>query len=178
MYHPYPTADLRTNQANGSDDSSSNATKRRAGAATVVVVGSSASIEKNASDDEQFRGGGASELNQEDEEEPGPLILVPMDEYRPGLTVRVVDRLPAPIVVQLLRLPNDETVPVLERPDEYTGYVVRVEFRSDLVYATMIVFSRESLDTDATYRFEGDAQAFSTQLHLLRATARRVEPDE
>lgn len=91
------------------------------------------------------------------------------------MTVRVVDRLPAPTVVRLLRLPNGETVPVLRRPDEYTGYVVRTEFRVDLVFSTMIVFTRETLETGARYVFEADAQVFSTRLHLLRTTARRID---
>ncbi|WP_337652564.1 hypothetical protein [Halomontanus rarus] len=97
-----------------------------------------------------------------------------MDDYRPGLTVRVVDRLPAPIVVQLLRLPNGETVPVLERPDEYLGYIVRSEFRTDLVHSTTVVFTRESLESDTGYTFEADAQVFSTQLNLFRTTVHRI----
>lgn len=101
-----------------------------------------------------------------------------MTEYRPGLTVRVVDRLPAPIVVQLLRLPNDETIPVLRRPDEYTGYVTRSGIRKDLVHSTVIVFTRESLESDACYTFKADAQVFSTQLNLFRATVRQVGSTE
>lgn len=102
-------------------------------------------------------------------------VLVSIDEYRPGMTVRVVDRLPAPIVVDLLRLPNGETVPVLTQPDEYTGYVVRSEFGRSRVRSTTIVFTRESLESGARYAFEADGQVYSTRLYLLQATVRRVD---
>ncbi|WP_222919288.1 hypothetical protein [Natrinema sp. SYSU A 869] len=97
-----------------------------------------------------------------------------MNEYRPGMTARVVDRLPAPIVVELLALPNGETVPVLTEPDEYTGYVVRSEPSGTQVWTTMIVFTRESLESGVCYAFEAGAQVFSTQLSLLRTTAIRI----
>lgn len=101
-------------------------------------------------------------------------VLVPVNEYRPGTTARVVDRLPATIVVELLRLPNGETVPVLTRPDEYTGYVVRSEFGGEQVRWTTIVFTREALESDSRYVFEADAQVYSTQLSLLETTVRHV----
>ncbi|WP_226006337.1 hypothetical protein [Natrinema salinisoli] len=90
------------------------------------------------------------------------------------MTVRVVDRLPAPIVVELLELPNDETVPVLTRPDEYTGYVVRSEPGGTQVWSTVIVFTRDSLESGACYAFDVGAQVFSTQLYLFETTARRI----
>lgn len=106
--------------------------------------------------------------------EPKQLVLVPIHEYRPRLTVRIVDRLPAPITVQLLRLPSGATVPELTQPDEYAGYVARVEPGADRVRSTMIVFTRGSLDTDACYVFEGDVQVFSTRLHLFETTVSRI----
>ncbi|MDS0478433.1 hypothetical protein [Natrinema sp. 1APR25-10V2] len=101
-------------------------------------------------------------------------MLVPIHEYRPGLTVRVVDRLPAPITVQLLRLPNGTTVPELTQPDEYAGYVARTEPGADRVRSTMIVFTRGSLETDACYTFEADVQVFNTQLHLFETAVSRI----
>ncbi|QLK25237.1 hypothetical protein HYG81_14210 [Natrinema zhouii] len=97
-----------------------------------------------------------------------------MNEYRPGMTGRVVNRLPAPIVVDLLRLPNGETVPVLTQPDEYSGYVIRSEFGDEQVHSTAIVFTRESLESGARYAFESDAQVYSTRLYLLQTTALRT----
>jgi hypothetical protein len=101
-------------------------------------------------------------------------VLLSMDEYRPGMTVRVVGQLLASTVVDLLELPTGETVPVLSRPDEYTGYVVRSEPGRTQVWSTMIVFTRESLEIGACYVFEADAQVFSTQLYLLRTTVHRI----
>ncbi len=172
MYYRYATTDWRTNGTNESDASanysSDNATKQGTEAAGASNVGSSASLEKKPSalEDSSSVAGERSD--------PTQLVLIPMDDYRPGLTVRVVDRLPAPIVVQLLRLPNGETVPVLERPDEYLGYIVRSEFRTDLVHSTTVVFTRESLESDTGYTFEADAQVFSTQLNLFRTTVHRI----
>lgn len=174
------TADWRTNETDESDEradaSSTDTTNQRTVAASAVIVGSSASIEKRtdatAGDDQSSA---ASTAEAEAESNSSQLVLIPMTEYRPGLTLRVVERLPAPIAVQLLRLPNDETVPVLERPDEYTGYVARAEVEEDLVRSTTVIFTRESLESGACYTFEADAQVFSSPLHLFRATARRVE---
>lgn len=101
-----------------------------------------------------------------------PLLLVDMDEYRPGASFRVVGRLPAPLTVQLLRLPNGETVPVLERPDDYTGYVVRSAYGVEQVAATAIVFTRGALVPDGRYEFLDDALVFSERLRLFRSTAR------
>ncbi|WP_254764862.1 hypothetical protein [Natrinema marinum] len=101
-------------------------------------------------------------------------MLVPIHEYRPGLTVRVVDRLPAPITVQLLRLPNGRTIPELTRPDEYGGYVVRAELGPNRVRSTIIVFTRGSLERDECYLFSTDGQVFSTRLHLFETTVRRI----
>ncbi len=107
-----------------------------------------------------------------------PLVLVPLPDFNPGLSVRVVDRLPAPTTVQLLRLPNDETVSVLTQPDEYTGYVVRSEPEDERVHSTTFVFTRGTLETGGRYRFGTDAKVFSMQLNLFRATARRVDSDD
>ncbi|WP_120242863.1 hypothetical protein [Halopiger aswanensis] len=107
-------------------------------------------------------------------DEPDRLVLVPMNDYQPGMTGRVVDRLPAPIVVDLLALPNGDTVSVLTQPDEYRGYVVRSTLTATQVRSTTIVFTRDSLETGACYVFEVGAQLFSTQLSLLRTTVRRV----
>ncbi|WP_408957902.1 hypothetical protein [Natrinema sp. 74] len=90
------------------------------------------------------------------------------------MTVRVVDRLPAPTTVRLLRLPNGRTISELTRPDEYTGYVVRSEPETDRVHSMTIVFTRGSLEPGACYVFKADAQVFSTQLHLFETTARRI----
>lgn len=174
MYYRNATADWKPNgttESSASADGSSNdGTLLRAGTASVVVVGSSASIETAPTAAE-------SESETDAQSVPGREVLIPIDDYRPGLTVRVIERLPAPIVVRLLRLPNDETVPVLTRPDEYTGYVVRSESGSDLVHSTTNVFTRDSLEDDARYAFESDSQVFSTRLNLFRATARRVGED-
>lgn len=108
-------------------------------------------------------------------DEADRFVLVPMNEYQPGMTGRVVDRLPAPTTVELLALPNGDTVSVLTQPDEYVGYVVRSTLTETQVRSTMIVFTRESLESGTRYVFEVGAQLFSTQLSLLRTTARRVE---
>ncbi|MCH7661065.1 MAG: hypothetical protein IH933_10990 [Euryarchaeota archaeon] len=39
-----------------------------------------------------------------------------MDDYQPGSSFRVVDRLPAPITVQLLRPPDEETLAAPNAP--------------------------------------------------------------
>lgn len=173
MHYRHATRDgqNRTTESNASaTDTTTDGTVRIAGI-TAIVVGSSGSVETTDGGVEA----GTQETDGDEEPPPGHLVLIPMSEYRPGLTVRVVERLPAPIAVRLLRLPNGETVPVLEQPDEYTGYVARAASGDELVRSTMIVFTRESLETDARYAFENDSQVFSTRLNLFRATARPLE---
>ncbi|SEH17686.1 hypothetical protein SAMN04487967_3338 [Natronorubrum sediminis] len=158
--------------------------ERKTSAAGILVVGSSGSIDGGrASNDGPEDGEVASTSDDETEEanEPEPdlldrPLLVSMDDYQPGSSFRVVDRLPAPLTVQLLRPPDGETIAVLERPDEYAGYVARDE-NTDSVYATTFLFTRDSLETDAEYALEPDAQVFSTQLRLLESRARRVDSD-
>ncbi|GAB3664309.1 hypothetical protein [Halopiger thermotolerans] len=118
--------------------------------------------------------GSAEATPPSEDDEPDPRVLVPITDYQPGTTGRVVDRLPAPIVVELLALPNGDTVPVLTRPDEYVGYVVRFALSETQVRSTTTVFTRESLEVGACYVFEAGAKVFSTQLSLLRTTARRI----
>ena len=177
MQHQYTTVDRGTDGTNEStvpaNETSNIAANQRTVATSVLTAGTSALIGTMTSPAEERSSVGRYPDVQK-ESEPDRLVLVPIHGYRPGMTVRVVDRLPAPIVVQLLRLPNDETVPVLRRPDEYSGYVVRAEFRGDFVYSTMVVFTRESLESDARYTFEADAQVFSVQLSLFQTTARRI----
>lgn len=164
--------EAQEDESDDSADGSSNATsKGRTVTASAVVIGTSASIEtKSAADDEAAAG--------DEAEPPGQLVLVPTTDYRPGLTVRVVDRLPAETVVRLLRLPNGKTVPVLTRPDEYLGYVARDESGGSQVYSTTVLFTRDSLETGVSYRFGDDVSMFSPELHLFRVTARRVDDDQ
>lgn len=104
-----------------------------------------------------------------------PLALVPANDYRPAMTFRVVARLPAPITVELLRLPGGDRVPVLTGPDEYTGYVVRSTVGDDQVDTTTHVYVRGTLEAGARYAFETDAKVFDTGLNLFRATVRRLD---
>lgn len=99
-------------------------------------------------------------------------VLVNMSDYRPGMTVNVVGRLPAPITVRLLRLPTDETVPVLSRPDSYTGYVARTEYAVHQVGSPMVIFTLETLDTGRYYELQPDVQVLSERLRLLRSPVR------
>lgn len=172
---PHMTANQRSKQPNGSSaatgESSNNASKRRVGAASIVIVGSSASLEAAPPDAEDE----SAEVDTQSEE--GQLVLVSLDDYRPGLTVRVVDRLPATTVVRLLRPPDGGTVPVLTQPDEYTGYVARSRLEGGAVGTATHLFAREPLETGATYELVADAQVFSTRLNLFRVTARRVDEE-
>lgn len=97
------------------------------------------------------------------------LVLVPIAEYRPGRTVCVVDRLPAPTTVRLLSLPCAEREPVLTRPDEFTGYVVRSTTDGG-VEATTFVFLEGRLQRGRRYTFTTDARVFSVALDLLEVT--------
>lgn len=105
------------------------------------------------------------------------LVLVSMADYRPEMRFHVVDRLPAPTTVALLRLPTEETVPVLTRPDEYRGYVVRSMLGTELVDTTTVVFTRDSLEQDGEYAFVSDASVFSERLNLFRASIERVDAE-
>lgn len=106
-------------------------------------------------------------------------ILLPVADYRPELVVRVVDQLPAPTTIRLLRLPNEETVPVLTRPDEYRGYVVRSAVSDEQVERTTHAFVRapRGLEPEAEYEFGIDAQMFSDELALLRVSATPVDDE-
>ncbi|SEQ34587.1 hypothetical protein [Natrinema salaciae] len=174
IHHRNMTTERKYSGANGADvsgtDPATTATNRRpdtpgaAGEQSPESIRSRDAAEARSSDGCRSDGGDEAERS----------VLVPMNEYRPGMTVRVVDRIPAPTVVELLVLPNGETVPVLTQPDEYVGYVVRSELGGAQVRSTMIVFTRESLESGACYAFEAGARMFSTQLSLLRTTARRI----
>ncbi|ELZ22578.1 hypothetical protein C477_04249 [Haloterrigena salina JCM 13891] len=166
------TAERSQNQSNRSSAAageSSNASKARIDTASIVVVGTSASIEATDVETE------SSEADAQSEDRH--LVLVSLDDYRPGLTVRLVDRLPATTVVRLLRTPDGETVPVLTQPDEYAGYVARSTLEGGAVGTTTHLFAREQLETGAEYELVGDAQVFSTRLNLFRVTARRVDEE-
>lgn len=178
MNHWNPTVDRSTDEEDKSETETNSAAKRGTVAAGALVVGSAAlTNEKTTTAEDASETDEATDLPQSDEEcsQDDQLVLVSLADYWPGLTVRVVDRLPVPIAVQLLRLPNDETVPVLTRPDEYAGYVVRAESGDEQVYSTMFVFTRGSLEPGVEYEFGTDAQMFSTQLNLFRVTASRAD---
>ncbi|WP_049924397.1 hypothetical protein [Halopiger djelfimassiliensis] len=169
MHHRYATVDRRTDDGSNRllHDCSDGPDGRPVGTGTVVV-GSAAAAAGTAKE-------GRTEATAREHHDP--LVVLPMRDYRPGLTVRVLERLPAPIVVRLLRLPNGDTVSVLKRPDEYTGYVARSEFGPERVHAMTVVFTRESLETETRYAFEDDATVFSTRLNLFRVTVGRVDDD-
>ncbi|APX97683.1 hypothetical protein [Natronorubrum daqingense] len=191
MAHRFDPPRRQTNSSTDSTDSTETdgenrrrETKRTTGAAAVLVVGSSSSIDGGRVSADESESEDATSTSDDESEaandaEPELLdrpLLVSMDDYQPGISVRVVDRLPAPITVQLLRPPDGETIAVLERPDEYAGYVARDE-TDDAVRTTTILFTRDSLETDAEYALEPDAQVFSTQLRLFESQARRVDAD-
>lgn len=104
-----------------------------------------------------------------------PSVLVSMSDYWPEEPLRIVGQLPAPITVRLLRLPNGETASVLPRPDQYTGYVARIEIGETLTDSPTVLFTRETLEEGHHYEFHSAVQVFSERLRLLRTALRASE---
>ncbi|RBI64634.1 hypothetical protein DMJ13_00965 [halophilic archaeon] len=104
-------------------------------------------------------------------------VLVFTYDYYPNVTFRVTQGLQASTTVNVLRRPGGGTVPEISQPDDYNGYVINYRLGAQGEQSagiTTLLFTRETLQTDARYRLAGDAQVFSSDLNLLSTTARRV----
>ncbi|WP_255168059.1 hypothetical protein [Natrononativus amylolyticus] len=153
---------------NGTDETATENRSRTDGrtiTAGTIVVGTSGCVELSTGSDERS--------NSSDEESMAhEQLLVPMIDHRPGMTFQVVSQLPAPITVELLRLPDGDFAPVLTQPDRYTGYVVRSTTGDRQIDMTTNVFTEESLEPDTDYTFTTDTQVFSTELNLFESHVR------
>ncbi|WP_433628994.1 twin-arginine translocation signal domain-containing protein [Halomicrococcus sp. NG-SE-24] len=104
-------------------------------------------------------------------------VLVFTYDYYPNVTFRVTQGLQASTTVNVLRRPGGGTVPEISQPDDYNGYVINYRLGAQGQQSagiTTLLFTRETLQTDARYRLAGDAQVFSSDLNLLSTNARRI----
>lgn len=146
------------------EESTESGTRGRTITAGTIIVGTSGCIELSS--------GSVTRAIGNDDETAYEPVLVSMADYRPGMSFRIVSRLPAPITVELLRLPDGEFTPVLTQPDQYTGYVVRSTTGERRVDTTTNVFTEESLDPDVSYTFTTETQVFDTGLNLFESLVR------
>ncbi|WP_255168061.1 hypothetical protein [Natrononativus amylolyticus] len=88
-------------------------------------------------------------------------------DFHPGQDFDVVAQLEASTTVNVLQL-EDETVPEISQPDDYTGHVIRYDTDGENAGVTTFLFSQDvSLSSDDSGSFGEDATMFSSQLNLL-----------
>ncbi|MFC4249605.1 hypothetical protein ACFOZ7_22180 [Natribaculum luteum] len=111
-------------------------------------------------------GAAASSTVAAQDDDDGDALVFAYD-YIPGQDFEVLSQLDQSTTVQVLQL-DDEEVDEISSPDEYNGYAVRYNTDADTAGTTTFVFLRdETLDTEDTETFEGDATMFSSDLNLL-----------
>lgn len=93
------------------------------------------------------------------------LALVFAAHYFAGQGFAIVARLPTATTIEILDGPDDQGVPVVPRPDEYLGYVVRFDRLGTPVYS--FLFATDLLQTGGRYRFSGDVTYFDGTLNLV-----------
>lgn len=94
-------------------------------------------------------------------------------EFFPGADFRVSAPLQTSTTVDILNAPDDQGIPEIGQPDEYSGYVVSYQLGQSAIYT--FVFTRDAtLGRDIRFRFGTDSQVFSNQLNLLQVPFRRI----
>ncbi|WP_458184926.1 twin-arginine translocation signal domain-containing protein [Haladaptatus sp. NG-WS-4] len=146
--------DTRDRTGTKTDDSRRDFMKKGALTASAVGLG--------------LAGAGTTAAQQRDD------VLVYTDDYIARTPFRIVSQLPQSITIQLLRLPNGNTVPEISQPDDYNGYAMRYSTGNQNVIGASYVFTTGTLQEDTRYRFATEANVFNGRLNLLNTTASRI----
>jgi len=104
-----------------------------------------------------------------------PDVLIHAYNYFPRATFRVVSVLAQSTTVRALKRPNGSTVPEIQLPSDYNGYIInfRIGGGNNVAGIDAFLYTKQSLNTGSRYRLGADAQVFSTDLNLLQASANR-----
>lgn len=99
---------------------------------------------------------------QEDEE-----VLMYSYDFFPGQDFVVISQLQQSTTVSMLMI-DDETVPEISSPDDFTGHVIRYSDGGDAAGITTFLFSEEvSLSEDDSGTLGTEPSMFSSDLNLL-----------
>lgn len=105
---------------------------------------------------------------QEDEE---GRILVFSHDFEAGAEFDVISQLETSTTVRILQTVDEETVPEISQPDEYTGHVIRYNGDDPPLAPTTLLFVRAgSMSADDSATLGDEASMFSSQLNLLETT--------
>lgn len=113
--------------------------------------------------------GAAATATAQDDDDDDALVFA--YDYFPGESFEVISTLEQTTTVDVLRV-DDETVPEISQPDDWSGYVIRYDRGGDGDSAgiTTFLFTRsDDLSEDDSAEIGEDAQIYSTQLNLLSA---------
>jgi len=104
-----------------------------------------------------------------------PNVLVYSYDYYPNADFRVIANLQQSTTVRALKRRNGQTVPEIQLPSDYNGYIInyRIGGGDNVAGIQTFLFSRQSLSVGSTYRLQGDAQVFTSSLNLLQVSANR-----
>lgn len=98
-------------------------------------------------------------------------VLVFSYDYQAEGEFDVVSELETSTTVRILQTAEEETIPEISQPDDYTGYVIRYDTGSGASTPTTLLFLRdETLSADDSGTLGEDASMFSSELNLLATT--------
>lgn len=97
-------------------------------------------------------------------------VLVFSYDYYPGINFDVVSQLETGTTVSILQTVDEETVPEISQPDEYTGHIIRYDIGGS-VGITAFLFSRDvSLDAGDSGTLSDMGSMFSPTLNLMQTS--------
>lgn len=102
----------------------------------------------------------------------GERVLVFSSNFYPGESFDVMARLSQTATVRVLQTVDEDTVPEIDSPDEYSGHAIRYDNGGgDAEGVTTFLFTREhDLDEGDSETMDDSASMFSPQLNLLRTS--------
>lgn len=101
------------------------------------------------------------------QEEEGRVLVFSYD-YEAESNFDVVAQLETSTTVRILQTVDEETVPEISQPDDYTGHIIRYESDDGPLAPTTLLFVRGgSISAGESATLGGDASMFSSQLNLL-----------
>lgn len=104
------------------------------------------------------------------QDDEGQVLLFTYN-YEAGENFDVVSQLETSTTVRILQTTEEETVPEISQPDEYTGHVVRYAVDDGPQAPSILLFTRDQgFSSGDSGTIGEDAQMFSTQLNLISTT--------
>ncbi|SEW26915.1 hypothetical protein [Natrinema salifodinae] len=104
------------------------------------------------------------------QDEEGRVLAFTYD-YEAEESFDVVAQLETSTTVNILQTADEETVPEISQPDEYTGHIIRYQVDDGPEGPTTLLFVRDgSIDSGESATLGEDATMFSTRLNLIATT--------